>query len=559
MPTKRMPVPKPPAARRKISTGKPRPTAAPASTTRSESKEHVTLWPVHRDAVNARFLETVASGDPIFETTATRELFPAYLAAMPHHAQYLNCSACRHFIRRYGGLVAVDERGFTRSAIWPDTPAASRLFYAKAEREMARRASHAKIIRPFLSSKRFLGQPHTNGWDHLCVNHAHPFDSALVTAGQMAAKKQEHMRMVLEAVNRFTPKNIQMALDLLQVGDFNRKEKFIAPLRWLLETREAYYGSLAYNILWRRVALAPEGYCHIGGSVIGQLLEDLQARKSNAAIQRRWNMMVNASNYQRPKAPPTAQNVHRADGIVSRLGIEASLRRRFATMRDVQPVWSPSYTAVRRGVILSSSVFADIEVADRDINHIAFAFLQDDPIRMTWQHFRREILSSAARMEFTVPGMDNYFAMTAAMDPTAPPIFKWDSLENRNTLSWYTYPGPTPSNQWGLRASHMTTVTGVVELPANHSVNGVILVLDGCKDSMNSGSALFPEMLRSELHEVRSTIEAYSNGHPLECPNLVDCACGVGLIQGHRHDLDCRVKVFTKSKVVTDYIIDRWD
>ena len=43
-----------------------------------------------------------------------------------------------------------------------------------------------------------------------------------------------------------------------------------------------------------------------------------------------------------------------------------------------------------------------------------------------------------------------------------------------------------------------------------HHGAGVLFVLAGARESRQDGSALFPEILKSEFHGIRSVIEAYS-------------------------------------------------
>jgi hypothetical protein len=87
---------------------------------------------------------------------------------------------------------------------------------------------------------------------------------------------------------------------------------------------------------------------------------------------------------------------------------------------------------------------------------------------------------------------------------------------------------------------------------------GMILILDGARDSnwQVAGSCLFPEILKSELREVRATIEAYSASMPLSGFEQ-SSACGVVFTAGNnpRHLL---VRV-TTGDLVIDMNIDRWD
>ena len=65
----------------------------------------------------------LTAGEGRLFTIDTTDLFDHYLASFkdPHERQYHNCSCCRHFVRRYGGLVTITEGGRIRSALWDDS------------------------------------------------------------------------------------------------------------------------------------------------------------------------------------------------------------------------------------------------------------------------------------------------------------------------------------------------------------------------------------------------------------------------------------------------------
>lgn len=82
------------------------------------------------------------------------------------------------------------------------------------------------------------------------------------------------------------------------------------------------------------------------------------------------------------------------------------------------------------------------------------------------------------------------------------------------------------------------------------------MLLVGARETRQAGAALFPALLRSELHGVRSTIEAHSNSAQMH-----------GLTEGSAIGLDLRegtapypatVRVAVAGRVQT-YKIDRLD
>src|SRR5581483_5823738 len=142
---------------------------------------------------NARFLETIQNGTRPLFTTDAEGLFAAYLAAFPEgtERQHHNCSACRHFIDRYAGLVTIDEKGLTTPAVLnlEDVPEQ----YERPIADMARLVRKAKVTGVFLSSQAVLGQPVTGPWRHFAVTLPKRalYSRATQTAGQSMAEKRE--------------------------------------------------------------------------------------------------------------------------------------------------------------------------------------------------------------------------------------------------------------------------------------------------------------------------------------------------------------------------------
>jgi hypothetical protein len=83
-----------------------------------------------------------------------------------------------------------------------------------------------------------------------------------------------------------------------------------------------------------------------------------------------------------------------------------------------------------------------------------------------------------------------------------------------------------------------------------------VFIMDGAKESRtNAGLALFPETLKSELREIRSTIEEFSRRGKLEGEEEAS-ACGVALLKGANWNARFRVRSATST---VEYKLDRWD
>jgi hypothetical protein len=295
--------------------------------------------------------------------------------------------------------------------------------------------------------------------------------------------------------------------------------------------------------------------------MIGTLLEDIVSGLPFEAISRRFAEKMHPLQYQRPQAPPSSGNIAQAEKVIQQLAAAGSLARRFARLEDVQTIWKP--LQAKEESTQGDGIFSHLKPkgASADVQGVRIP-----PATMTWDKFARIILPDVERIEFLVPaGSDNYSALVTAANPDSPPIIQWDSEEKRNPVSWYVYHGGSSPDRWGLVAGVYHDVTGICFQPSmwdpdknfTHHGESVFFLLDGARDSRSehSGLALFPEILKSEFHGIRSTIEAFSRNGIMDGEDEAS-ACGIRLQKGAVWNLVFRV-ISKGAQVV--YKLDRWD
>lgn len=522
----------------------------------------------HYDAflheLQRQFTENLQAGDNLLFTTDAEGLFDAYLAAIPErHRQYYTCNCCRTFVNRYGGLVTIDAEGNKVPVLWGNEAPGLHHEGSVAMRRIVRRA---QVTGVFLASEPVWGYAEAGGFQHMHVKPAPGllFKRGLLSAGQAMAAKREDFRTVARALTEFTCHHIEQAVNLLRTDALYRSEKVLGVAEFLHKLhadRAAAKGSEARdNILWRAVAAAPAGVCHPRSSMIGTLLEDIASGMNFDQVARRFADKMHPLQYQRPQAAPTAANVARAEKLVADMGIESALRRRYARLEDIQKLWSPpaaEKTAQPPGVFSHVTLKEAAGIVQKGLS----APVQD----ITWEKFRRTVLPSARKIEFVVPtGRINFCGLVTASDPDAKPILQWDSEEVRNPVSWYVYNGGSAAADWGLRAGALAPVTAITLQPSmwtgedkfQHQGKSVIFVLEGARDQRDATLCLFPEILKSELREVRATIEAFSRTRTLEG---AEEASANGVRIGDRGNVHAHVFRVTSDVGVADYFIDRWD
>ena len=522
----------------------------------------------HEDAVyndflarlNTRFLANCANGAwPLF-TTDAEGLWDAYLDSFadPDVRQYHNCHACRQFIERFGGLVTIDEEGATAPAIWHEDDAPQS--YKPAVAAMARMVRRAKVTGVFLASSPVWGTPETGVWRHFAVRPAANmiFKRTTKTAGQAMAEKREDFRTVMAALSEITPIHLEMALALLKTDALYRSEKVLGQAEWLYalhSARDAARGPRKANVVWRAVATAPAGFCHPRSSMIGTLLEDIAAGMRYEEVASRFAVKMHPLRYQRPQAAPKAGTIDAAEKVVQQLQAAGSLERRFCRVDEVQALWRPTpkkNDAPAEGV---------------------FGHLRPKPVQpatniripaqtMTWEKFQRTVLLTAERIEFLAPAIGSYVALVTAVHPDAPPILQWDREDARNPVSWYFWMGGSTAASFGLRGGQFHDVEVITLKPSmwnggfEHQGAGVMFVIAGARETRQAGAAIFPSMLKTEFHGIRSVIEAYSRRASIQGMNEPHAA-GVMLTKGD-NAWNATLRVWSAGRS-QEYQLDRWD
>lgn len=509
--------------------------------------------------VSARFRSNVGDGRPVF-TTDAGDLWEVYLGtfADPAERQHHNCHACRQFIQRFGSLVTIDEAGRTAPVIWNEEDAHAPQRSAVAA--LARAVRRAKVMGVFLSPERVWGTPKTGAWHHLSVTPptSMVYRGRAMTAGQAMAEKVQDFGTVSRGLAEFTPPTIETALTLLRSGALYRSEKVLGAAEWLHKlhaARDGVRGVAKANVVWLAVATAPAGFCHPRSSMIGTLLEDIAAGLPFEDVSRNFAAKMHPLQYQRPQAAPSSGTIAQAERLFETLGLAPALRRRYARADEIEAVWRP---APQREGVPSGGIFGHLKPKGA----AELAPMRVPPQTMTWEKFARTVLQTAERIEVLAPARGNYTALVTAVDAEAPPILQWDREDARNPVSWYVYRGGSAASHWGLSGGQFHNVEVVTLKPSmwgggfEHQGKGVVIVIEGARESWQAGLALFPECLRSDLHGVRSVIEAHSRTGKIEGFGEPHAA-GLMLDAGSK-TWDATLRVWSGGRSM-EYRLDRWD
>lgn len=508
----------------------------------------------------SNFLDRMSKYGPHLFVVDAGDLYSTYLSELQvDQRQVHTCSCCKQFIDRFGSLAFINGAGQLISAIWSGDAEG---IYSLAGESLRHLVEHGKVTGVFLSAVDELGTPQTGEWSHfsLALPRAVLYRAKKPTAGQAMAQKHEDFGTLSRGLAEFKRETCAQAVTLLRGDALNRSEKVLGPASWLLNVHDMIRGAEnrehRENIKWLAVAGAPAGFCTPRSTMIGTVLEDIEAGKSFEQVKQSFAAKMHPLRYQRPQAAPSMGNIAAAEKLVEELGIGPSLERRFARLDEIEKVWTPSPVADQPDG--TGGVFGHLKARVQGPTPP----LEMAPQTVTWVKFARDVLPIARKMSILMQSRMNFCALVTAVNADAPPILQWDREERRNPVSWYVYHNGSGPSDWGLMSGDWVPVTAIALQPSMwgdadpHGLHGksAILLLEGAKDQRNSSLALFPETLRSVLNPARATIEAHSKSKRL-AGEAEASANGIRVGQGNDAH---RIRV-TTSIGVEDFHIDRWE
>jgi hypothetical protein len=121
----------------------------------------------------------------------------------------------------------------------------------------------------------------------------------------------------------------------------------------------------------------------------------------------------------------------------------------------------------------------------------------------------------------------------------------------------------TSDDSWTAEANSFVKVKGITKSPnlwgdkqILRAGNHTFFLLDGVRDTSEGLSrGFFNEHLRSELHEIRRTLEAFATDATIQGADKAN-ACGLGYSKENEWNLTLKVASDNSTRIIK---IDRWD
>jgi hypothetical protein len=252
-------------------------------------------YPNLLQSIQAQSLASTRAHTPaVFQTDATG-LFDTFLANLPpDERQHHDCSHCRDFVTRFGGLVAIDSDGRAHSSMWGDLSANDLGIYAQSVAAMQAQVEAARVTGQFFHQSTLWGTPESGGFEHM---HATAMVAPTRRAHGRMAERREQFGLLERALDAYPREHLRIALNVLASVPLRGRARgrLVGPAEFLNRLHKRVSAvpqdsDARRNIIWHALAPAdaPDTYCNPGASPIGPLLADIKAGYPFDALRQRF-------------------------------------------------------------------------------------------------------------------------------------------------------------------------------------------------------------------------------------------------------------------------------
>jgi len=389
------------------------------------------------------FASLSKNGNLFYSNVDPDLLWETYLKSFPSGTDPLfrertehDCSSCKSFIRRMGGLLALVDGNLV--SLWSGLEVPYP--YDVVSNALSELVISSGIKNVFLIGERSIGTDKNREligatievWEHLHLSVPDKnFCRPDLVDSQLGDIRTTH-EMFCVALREITEDSVETVLELISSNSIYRgqeKKNLVETFQTATKTLKNYKGSLE-NFAWETVCSPLSWICRIKNDVIGTLLLDISKGVDLESAVKSYEDKVSGTNYKRPTALITEGMKQKAKQTIVDLGLMPSLDRSYASFDDMS---------------LKNLLFAN-ETVKKKINPGVFDDLPtkaSDPKKMSgveeisMDKFISDVLPSLSSIEVFLENQheENLVSLIGPSDFSAPLLFKWD-----NPFSW-TYNG----------------------------------------------------------------------------------------------------------------------
>ncbi len=279
-------------------------------------------------------------------------LWGMYLAAFPEGTNPIfrkktehDCSCCKHFIRRAGNVVVIED-GALRT-VWDQAAESAPAPYnvvASALRDAVKAAVVVDLYRVGHNEHAF-GAKQTRSldkdtqevttWTHLHTGEI-PGNLRVALPDTVRGNYRTTVQVFERGLTELLPSAVETVLSLVEANNLYRGEEHKPAIVQFQKSQRAYLATTEGRersfFGWAN-ADAPAS--RFRNTVIGTLVQDISEGKDLEHAVRGFETKVAPTNYKRTTALITPGMVKKAMETIESLGLEPALERRFAVISDI--------------------------------------------------------------------------------------------------------------------------------------------------------------------------------------------------------------------------------
>ena len=290
--------------------------------------------------VKANF-DRMAEGE-LYRTDA-QGIFETYLDAFPEGTNEIfrerreyDCACCKHFVRRVGSLVSLDDDG-NMVSVWDGLELVSP--FAEVATAMREIVANASITGIFRTKENQYGtetnNERTESGEILRWKHFHsgqiPEQFRNEQPGTELGNAQSSRDVLHRGLEELDLASLETVLELIDSKSIYRGEEHRNAVADFIELKKAYEAAPT-NFAWKH-----HGHwnARFKNTVIGTLVSDMSAGEHVVDAVKKFESKVAPANYKRPKALITPTMIKQAMETLRELDLESAVERRFAKAEDI--------------------------------------------------------------------------------------------------------------------------------------------------------------------------------------------------------------------------------
>lgn len=390
------------------------------------------------------FKDMTKDVDHLFEVDIDKdELWNLYLDSFPEGTNEIfkerrefDCSACKHFIRTYGGIVSIKE-GTTRS-IWDFVVDDSK--YNTVLDKMALFIYSKPVKDVFVSKEKKLGTNYNLQlledntvveWHHFYLELPSKFvDKHVRSIDQVKGDYRAVKDVFKRSLKEITTESVETVLELINQNSLYKGQEWKGVLETFLKCKKEYeltQEDTQDDYAWENSIKVGPVVGKIRNHSIGTLLVNISEGMELDIAVGKYEDIVAPSNYKRPKPIYSKKMLEMAEKTVTDMGYIDSLPRRFATLDDitVNNILFSNKDAAKR---VGGTVFDELK-DEIGIDPKKFSKVEEVSI----DKFITDILPTTRELEVFVENkhIPSMVSLIAPENKDAKNMFKWN-----NAFGW---------------------------------------------------------------------------------------------------------------------------